>query len=190
MQMISAEAPVLFAKAAEIFVTELTLRAWIHAEDNKRRTLQVCLLLTTLLVDFCKRGLRTMVADVFCIVSTKLLIFFCTKISSSHSEMTVLYFSTYRGYLPAAASQCRVADSRCGRCGIVWWEVSVGEPYGCTVPWAYVNTSPGVVWMSVSCQITTPSLLVLFSLILTKRGTLVCLPVCKKLWNRVWKFWF
>ena len=41
LQMISAEAPVLFAKAAEIFITELTLRAWIHAEDNKRRTLQV-----------------------------------------------------------------------------------------------------------------------------------------------------
>jgi nuclear transcription factor Y, gamma len=39
--MISAEAPVLFAKAAEIFIAELTLRAWIHAEDNKRRTLQV-----------------------------------------------------------------------------------------------------------------------------------------------------
>lgn len=38
--MISAEAPVLFAKAAEIFVTELSLRAWIHTEDNKRRTLQ------------------------------------------------------------------------------------------------------------------------------------------------------
>ena len=40
-QMISAEAPVLFAKAAQIFITELTLRAWIHTEDNKRRTLQV-----------------------------------------------------------------------------------------------------------------------------------------------------
>lgn len=39
-QMISAEAPVLFAKAAEIFITELSLRAWIHTEDNKRRTLQ------------------------------------------------------------------------------------------------------------------------------------------------------
>jgi len=38
--MISAEAPVLFAKAAEIFIHELTLRAWIHTEDNKRRTLQ------------------------------------------------------------------------------------------------------------------------------------------------------
>lgn len=42
--MISAEAPVLFAKAAQIFITELTLRAWIHTEDNKRRTLQVTLL--------------------------------------------------------------------------------------------------------------------------------------------------
>lgn len=39
--MISAEAPVLFAKAAEIFINELSLRAWIHTEDNKRRTLQV-----------------------------------------------------------------------------------------------------------------------------------------------------
>ncbi len=41
IQMISAEAPVLFAKAAEIFISELSLRAWIHTEDNKRRTLQV-----------------------------------------------------------------------------------------------------------------------------------------------------
>ncbi|KAJ8710681.1 hypothetical protein PYW08_009196 [Mythimna loreyi] len=40
VKMISAEAPVLFAKAAEIFVHELTLRAWAHTEDNKRRTLQ------------------------------------------------------------------------------------------------------------------------------------------------------
>jgi len=40
VKMISAEAPVLFAKAAEIFINELTMRAWIHTEDNKRRTLQ------------------------------------------------------------------------------------------------------------------------------------------------------
>uniref|UniRef100_A0A6M2DHT0 Nuclear transcription factor Y subunit gamma n=1 Tax=Xenopsylla cheopis TaxID=163159 RepID=A0A6M2DHT0_XENCH len=40
VKMISAEAPMLFAKAAEIFINELTLRAWIHTEDNKRRTLQ------------------------------------------------------------------------------------------------------------------------------------------------------
>ncbi|XP_064897710.1 nuclear transcription factor Y subunit gamma isoform X2 [Columba livia] len=40
VKMISAEAPVLFARAAQIFITELTLRAWIHTEDNKRRTLQ------------------------------------------------------------------------------------------------------------------------------------------------------
>ncbi|CAG0892868.1 unnamed protein product, partial [Darwinula stevensoni] len=40
VKMISAEAPVLFAKAAEIFIHELTLRAWVHTEDNKRRTLQ------------------------------------------------------------------------------------------------------------------------------------------------------
>lgn len=41
VKMISAEAPLLFAKAAEIFIHELTLRAWAHTEDNKRRTLQV-----------------------------------------------------------------------------------------------------------------------------------------------------
>ncbi|XP_032817338.1 nuclear transcription factor Y subunit gamma isoform X4 [Petromyzon marinus] len=40
VKMISAEAPVLFAKAAQIFISELSLRAWIHTEDNKRRTLQ------------------------------------------------------------------------------------------------------------------------------------------------------
>jgi len=40
VKMISAEAPILFAKGCNIFITELTMRAWIHAEDNKRRTLQ------------------------------------------------------------------------------------------------------------------------------------------------------
>lgn len=40
VKMISAEAPMLFSKAAELFINELTLRAWIHTEDNKRRTLQ------------------------------------------------------------------------------------------------------------------------------------------------------
>jgi len=39
--MISAEAPVVFAKACEIFILELTMRAWNLTEDNKRRTLQV-----------------------------------------------------------------------------------------------------------------------------------------------------
>ncbi|CAL9016522.1 unnamed protein product [Prunus brigantina] len=40
VRMISAEAPVIFAKACEIFILELTLRSWIHTEENKRRTLQ------------------------------------------------------------------------------------------------------------------------------------------------------
>ncbi|VDP05325.1 unnamed protein product [Soboliphyme baturini] len=39
-QMISAEAPILLAKAAEMFIEELTLRAWVHTEDGKRKTLQ------------------------------------------------------------------------------------------------------------------------------------------------------
>jgi hypothetical protein len=38
--MISAEAPILFSKACEIFICEITRRAWLHAEESKRRTLQ------------------------------------------------------------------------------------------------------------------------------------------------------
>ncbi|GAB2269679.1 Nuclear transcription factor Y subunit C-1 [Dionaea muscipula] len=40
VRMISAEAPILFAKACELFILELTIRSWSHAEENKRRTLQ------------------------------------------------------------------------------------------------------------------------------------------------------
>jgi histone H3/H4 len=40
VRMISAEAPVLFAKACEMFILELTLRSNSCAEKSKRRTLQ------------------------------------------------------------------------------------------------------------------------------------------------------
>ncbi|KAF9350840.1 hypothetical protein BGX34_000961 [Mortierella sp. NVP85] len=40
VKMISAEAPILFSKACEIFICEITRRAWLHAEESKRRTLQ------------------------------------------------------------------------------------------------------------------------------------------------------
>ena len=40
VKMISAEVPILFSKAASIFIRELTLRAWIQTEEAKRRTLQ------------------------------------------------------------------------------------------------------------------------------------------------------
>ncbi|KAF9510768.1 hypothetical protein BS47DRAFT_1299838 [Hydnum rufescens UP504] len=39
VKMIAADAPILFAKACEIFISEITARAWIVAESNKRRTL-------------------------------------------------------------------------------------------------------------------------------------------------------
>ncbi|KAJ8536604.1 hypothetical protein K7X08_035005 [Anisodus acutangulus] len=39
VRMISAEAPIVFAKACEFFILELTIRSWLHAEENKRRTL-------------------------------------------------------------------------------------------------------------------------------------------------------
>ena len=31
----------MFSKAIEIFITELSLRAWLHTEEAKRRTVQV-----------------------------------------------------------------------------------------------------------------------------------------------------
>ncbi|CAD8048997.1 unnamed protein product [Paramecium primaurelia] len=40
VRMIAQETPVLFAKACEIFIIELTHRAWQFTEDGKRRTLQ------------------------------------------------------------------------------------------------------------------------------------------------------
>jgi len=40
VSMISAEAPILFAKACEMFIMELTTRSWANTGLNKRRTLQ------------------------------------------------------------------------------------------------------------------------------------------------------
>jgi nuclear transcription factor Y gamma len=40
VKMISSETPALFAKACEMFIIEITRRAWVHTDDNKRRTLQ------------------------------------------------------------------------------------------------------------------------------------------------------
>ena len=39
VRMISAEAPVLFAKASELFILELSIRAWGLAQKAKRHTL-------------------------------------------------------------------------------------------------------------------------------------------------------
>lgn len=40
VQRISGDAPVFLAKACEMFIQELTLRAWHHTKQNKSRTLQ------------------------------------------------------------------------------------------------------------------------------------------------------
>lgn len=40
VKMISAEAPILFARACEIFISDLTCRAFLIAEEHKRRTIQ------------------------------------------------------------------------------------------------------------------------------------------------------
>lgn len=45
VRMISAEAPILFAKACELFILELTIRSWLHAEKTNdalsRRTISL-----------------------------------------------------------------------------------------------------------------------------------------------------
>ena len=40
VRMISAEAPVLFAKACEMFILDMSLRSWAYSNNNKRKTLQ------------------------------------------------------------------------------------------------------------------------------------------------------
>ncbi|KAK6089852.1 hypothetical protein P3W45_001200 [Vairimorpha bombi] len=41
VRMVASEVPVIFSLVAEKFVEELTLRAWINTEENKRRILQL-----------------------------------------------------------------------------------------------------------------------------------------------------
>ena len=40
VRMISAEAPILFAKACEMFIAELTIKGYYNAEKGERKTLQ------------------------------------------------------------------------------------------------------------------------------------------------------
>ncbi|XP_059452754.1 nuclear transcription factor Y subunit C-2-like [Corylus avellana] len=56
VKMISADTPAIFSKACELFILELTLRAWLQTEECKRRTLQRCDIATAIshddLLDF------------------------------------------------------------------------------------------------------------------------------------------
>ncbi|KAF7823578.1 Nuclear transcription factor Y subunit C-2 [Senna tora] len=40
VKMISAETPILLSKACEMFIQEMSLRAWMRTDENKRRTIQ------------------------------------------------------------------------------------------------------------------------------------------------------
>lgn len=42
VKMIAGEVPVVFARACEMFILEMTMRAWSNTAGNKRRTLQKC----------------------------------------------------------------------------------------------------------------------------------------------------
>ncbi|WMV21268.1 hypothetical protein MTR67_014653 [Solanum verrucosum] len=56
VHMISAEAPILIAKACELFIQELTHRSWLNAQEYQRRTLKktdfITVLRETELFDF------------------------------------------------------------------------------------------------------------------------------------------
>ena len=38
--MVSADTPIVFSKACELFILELTVRAWLQTEKSRRRTIQ------------------------------------------------------------------------------------------------------------------------------------------------------
>ncbi|KAK4435303.1 Nuclear transcription factor Y subunit C-2 [Sesamum alatum] len=63
VKMISGEAPIVFSKACELFIEELTKRAWAMTLQGKRRTMQredvASAVITTDLFDF----LITLVSD-------------------------------------------------------------------------------------------------------------------------------
>lgn len=40
VRMVASEVPVLFSLVAEVFIEELTVRAWINTDESKRRILQ------------------------------------------------------------------------------------------------------------------------------------------------------
>ncbi|EFH62191.1 hypothetical protein ARALYDRAFT_899680 [Arabidopsis lyrata subsp. lyrata] len=40
VNMIAAEAPILFSKANEMFIMDLTMRLWLHAQERKRLKIQ------------------------------------------------------------------------------------------------------------------------------------------------------
>lgn len=40
VKMISGEAPIVFSRAVELFIEELTRKSWVLAAEGKRRTLQ------------------------------------------------------------------------------------------------------------------------------------------------------
>lgn len=40
VRMVASEVPIIFSLLAELFVEELTVRAWIHTDESRRRILQ------------------------------------------------------------------------------------------------------------------------------------------------------
>jgi histone H3/H4 len=69
--MISSEAPILMTKASELFIREISTRAWNHTDTNRRKTIQRADIYASLsesevfdfLIDFIPRDLTTMTSN-------------------------------------------------------------------------------------------------------------------------------
>nr|KYP34194.1 Nuclear transcription factor Y subunit C-2 [Cajanus cajan] len=48
VDVISSDACVVFSKACEMFIKQLTLRSWFHVEENKKETVQRCHIATAI----------------------------------------------------------------------------------------------------------------------------------------------
>lgn len=98
-QMISSEIPMLMSKACEIFIQELTFRAWMHAEKNNKSIVQPCdvakVIMQTDTMNFLTEIIPNNLGD-FSVFDAKVSSFFSSSFVSSytfhiHSMTSLIY---------------------------------------------------------------------------------------------------
>ncbi|XP_028183225.1 nuclear transcription factor Y subunit C-2-like [Glycine soja] len=99
VQMISSEIPMLMSKACEIFIQELTFRAWMHAEKNNKSIVQPCdvakVIMQTDTMNFLTEIIPNNLGD-FSVFDAKVSSFFSSSFVSSytfhiHSMTSLIY---------------------------------------------------------------------------------------------------
>ena len=83
-QMVSAETPMLMSKACEIFIQELTFRAWMRAEESNKSTVQPCDVAKVIMQNNAMQFLTEIVPDNlqnFCAYGAQVSPFFSSFIS-------------------------------------------------------------------------------------------------------------